>query len=116
MKQYFAFLGILLGILILYSNASTILPIMDDDEYFVDDCGIIHGSNCPYKNIPWFTTKHSKYEILIKADQDICKECLLLEEEKLWNLHSVNIELLENRLIRNGASDDYIDCEIEKYK
>lgn len=115
-KTYYKFFVILAVVAILIYLLPTILPIMDDDEYFVDKNGIIHGDNCPYKSVPWFTQKYSKYNILIKQDQEICKECLLPEEDKLWDLHYINLELKNLSLRRNGAPEDYIKQKLKLYK
>lgn len=89
---------------------------MDDDEYFIDEYGNIHGDNCPYKSIPWFTKKYSKYDILIKEDQEICSECLLFEEDKLYMLHRVNLKDEILRLKRGGATEDYIKNRMQEYQ
>lgn len=115
-KIYFIIIGVILLLCILFSNMHTILPIIDDDEYFVDEYGNIHGESCPYKSVPWFTTKHSKYNILIIKGQKICRECLLLEEDKLLILHDVNVENEINRLRRAGASEEYINNKIDIYE
>ena len=115
-KVYFSFLGILLAGYLLIANSTTIFPFMDDDEYFVDMHENIHGGNCPYRSTPWFTRKHSKYDILIEKDQEICRECLLYEEDKLWELHYINLELKEKLLKINGASKDYIKNKMQKYQ
>lgn len=88
---------------------------MSDDEYFVDKYGNIHGDKCPYKEVPWFTTKHNKYDLIIKSDQEICKECLLYEEDKLMELHYINIEEEIKGLQLNGADDEYIEKRIKTY-
>ncbi len=115
-KVYFSFLGILLAGYLLIANSTTIFPFMDDDEYFVDEQENIHGCNCPYRSTPWFTRKHSKYDILIEKDQEICRECLLYEEDKLWELHYINLELKEKSLKINGASEDYIKNKMQEYQ
>ena len=89
---------------------------MGYDKYFIDEYGYIHGKNCPYRKVPWFTKKHSKYDILIEKEQEICRECLFLEEDKLWELHSINLELKQSSLRYNGASEDYIQKKIKLYK
>lgn len=89
---------------------------MGDDKYFVDKYGNIHGDNCPYKSIPWFSKKYSKYDILIKKDQEICRECLLYEEDKLWELHYINLELRKKYLRINGATEDYIEKKMQEYQ
>ena len=116
MKKYIIFLVIIVGIIIVFSNLSTILPIMDNDEYFIDENNIIHGSDCPYKNVPWFTTKHSKYNLLLRKDQEICRDCLLFEEEKLWELHYINIDLRIKELRANGATENYIEKKMQEYQ
>ena len=108
-KAYFLFLGILLAGYLLIVNFTTIFPICCDGEYFVDKYGNIHGNSCPYQGTPWFTKKYDKYDILIKENQEICRECLLYEEEKLWELHYINLELQEKNLTRAGASKEYIE-------
>ena len=92
-----------------------VLPIMEDDEYFVDENCIIHSDNCPYKGVPWFAQKFSKYEILIKKGEEICNECLLQEEDKLWDLHYINLELLEKFYRRNGANEKYIEQKLNQF-
>lgn len=89
---------------------------MDDDEYFVDKNGDIHGNDCPRKDVPWFTKKHSKYDILIMDEQEICSDCLLFEEDKLYLLHRVNLKDEIIRLRRGGATEDYIKEEVKLYK
>lgn len=89
---------------------------MDDDEYFIDEYGNIHGDNCPYMSTPWFTQKYNKYNILIKREQEICRECLLYEEEKLWKLHYINLDFLEKHLRTHGATEDYIENRMQEYQ
>ena len=113
---YFTFLVVLASIILLVCQLPTILPVMSDDKYFVDKYGNIHGDNCPYKSIPWFSKKYSKYDILIKKDQEICRECLLYEEDKLWELHYINLELRKKYLRINGATEDYIEKEMQEYQ
>jgi len=103
-------------IVILEFPYTTVFPIMGEDEYFVDEYGCIHDKHCPYKDVPWFTVKHRKYDFIRMKGQDICKECLLLEEEKLNTLHEINIEREVLRLKRAGASDDYINNKLEQYE
>ena len=93
MKDTIKYIGLIISIIILFEWGSTIFPFMNDNEYFVDKYGNIHGYNCPYKGVPWFTRKHSKYDILIEKNQQICRECLLHEEDKIWDLHYTNLEL-----------------------
>lgn len=114
-KTYFKFLGILAIVVIITSNASFIFPFMGDDKYFVDKNGFIHDNHCPYKEVPWFTHKHSKYDFIMKTDQEICRECLLLEEDKLMQLHYINIEEEIKRLLLNGADDEYIKNRLKTY-
>ena len=115
-KTYIAFIGILFIVVAIVCSSPTILPVMDDDEYFVDENGVIHGESCPYRDVPWFTKKHSKYDILIMEDQEICRECLFLEDDKLMMLHDINIEKEISRLKRAGASEEYISDKMKKYK
>lgn len=89
---------------------------MDDDEYFIDEYGNIHGDNCPYMSTPWFTQKYNKYNILIKREQEICRECLLYEEKKLWKLHYINLDFLEKHLRTHGATEDYIENRMQEYQ
>lgn len=114
-KTYFKFLCILAIVAIIISNASFIFPFMGDDMYFVDKYSNIHGNKCPYKEVPWFTKKHNKYNIIIKSDQEICRECLLYEEDKLMELHYINIEEEIKRLKRSGAPDEYIENRLKQY-
>lgn len=114
-KTYLKFLCILAIVVIIISGVSFILPFMSDDEYFVDKYGNIHGNKCPYKEVPWFTTKHNKYDLIIKSDQEICKECLLYEEDKLMELHYINIEEEIKGLQLNGADDEYIENRLKQY-
>ena len=114
-KTYLKFLCILAIVVIIIFGASFIFPFMSDDEYFVDKYGNIHGNKCPYKEVPWFTTKHSKYDLIIKSDQEICKECLLYEEDKLMELHYINIEEEIKGMQLNGADDEYIENRLKQY-
>ena len=114
-KTYLKFLCILAIVVIIISGASFIFPFMSDDEYFVDKYGNIHGNKCPYKEVPWFTTKHSKYDILIEEEQEICDECLFIEKDKLIMIHFANIEELVLCLRINGAPEDYIEKRIKTY-
>lgn len=103
------FICIIIFIIVVNECGQTIFPIMDDDEYFVDEYNCIHGNNCPYQSVPWFSQKHSKYDILIKKEHEICKECLSFEEDKLMELHYINLDLREKSLRINGASEEYIE-------
>ena len=116
LKAYLSFFGVIALVVVLSANISSILPIMDDDEYFVDEYGNIHGNGCPYMSVPWFTRKSSKYDILIKNDEKICGECLLLEEDKLMWLHNLNLDAERLRLERAGAPDEYIENKLMLYK
>lgn len=89
-KFYIVFVLSIFLILIFIKSFHTIFPFMDDDEYFVDEYGCIHGNGCPYNSAPWFTIKHSKYNFLMEEGQEICRECLLLEEDKLMNIDEIN--------------------------
>lgn len=115
-KTYFKFLGILVTLAIVIFLLPTILPVMDDDEYFIDNNGYIHENDCPLRKNPWFTKKYSKYDILIKEDQEICSECLLFEKEKLYLLHRVNLKDEILRLRRAGATEEYISNKMKDYK
>ena len=114
-KTFCKIICILVIVVTIISNVSFIFPFMSDDEYFVDKYGNIHGDKCPYKEVPWFTTKHNKYDLIIKSDQEICKECLLYEEDKLMELHYINIEEEIKGLQLNGADDEYIEKRIKTY-
>lgn len=102
-------------IIIVFECGSFIFPLIDDDEYFVDEYGCCHDNNCSLRDVPWFTKKYNKYDFLLKHGQKICRECLLLEENKLWRLHYINLELREQTLRYNGATEDYIEKEMQKY-
>ena len=114
-KTYFTFLGILAIIAITISASSFIFPFMGDDKYFVDKYGNIHGNNCPYKEVPWLTAKHSKYDIIIEEEQEICDECLSVEKDKLIMLHYANMKELVLSWRMNGAPEDYIENKIKAY-
>lgn len=114
-KTYCKFIAVIAIFLIVALNASYIFPFMGDDKYFIDKYGNIHGSKCPYKEVPWFTTKHNKYDFIMKSGQEICTECLLYEEDKLMELHCINIEEEILRLKRSGAPDEYIENRIKQY-
>lgn len=114
-KTFCKIICILVIVVTIISNVSFIFPFMSDDEYFVDKYGNIHGDKCPYKEVPWFTQKHSKYDIIIKSDQEICRECLLYEEDKLMELHYINIEEEIKGLQLNGADDEYIENRLKQY-
>lgn len=114
-KTFCKIICILVIVVTIISNVSFIFPFMSDDEYFVDKYGNIHGDKCPYKEVPWFTTKHNKYDLIIKSDQEICKECLLYEKDKLMELHYINIEEEIKGLQLNGADDEYIENRLKQY-
>ena len=116
MKAYIIFLGALLAAYLLVVNFTTIFPICCDGEYYVDKNGYIHDNGCPYKSVPWFTIKYKKYDILIEADQEICGECLLYEEDKLRLLHKLNLKDLIKRYKRSGATEEYIKQVIMQYR
>ena len=115
-QLYFTVVGIICSIALFAYLSHTIFPFMDDDEYFIDKYGCIHGKNCPRKSVPWFTIKHSKYDFLIEEEQEICSDCLYLEEEKLMMLHKINLKEEILRLKRIGVQEDYIKSELRKYK
>lgn len=67
---------------------------MDDDEYFVDKNSIIHNNCCPYKSVPWFTAKKSKYDFIQREDQQFCKECFSNKEiQKMMQLNEFNSQI-----------------------
>lgn len=92
MKTWQYVLIVLVLIVVCEFPYKTVFPFMSDDEYFIDKYGNIHGNNCPYKGVPWFTRKFSKYDLILLKDQEICRECLLPEEDKLNTLHEINME------------------------
>lgn len=115
-KTYFIFLSILAVLAIVVFSLPTMLPIMDDDEYFIDNNGYIHENDCPLRKSPWFTRKYSKYDILIEEDQEICGECLSFEKDKLFMLHRINLKEEILRLKRAGATEEYISDKMMKYR
>lgn len=115
-KTYFIFLSILAVFAIVVFSLPTMLPIMDDDEYFIDNNGYIHENDCPLRKNPWFTRKYSKYDILIEEDQEICGECLSFEKDKLFMLHRINLKEEILRLKRAGATEEYISDKMMKYR
>lgn len=115
-KAYALFLLALTAIAITIHSLPTILPIMDDDEYYVDKNGVLHDKYCPYSKIPWFTQKHSKYDILIEADQTLCMECLSYDEDKLYVLHKLNLRNEITRMRLGQLPEEEIRAEILKYK
>lgn len=115
-KVYYTFLGFLAVVIAVMSYARVIFPIMGDAEYFVDKNNIIHNKNCPYKNVPWFTAKHNKYNFIKETEQEFCDECFLDEEVyKLKVLSEINLADEALRLERAGASKDYIETKLGKY-
>lgn len=116
-RTYYLFLGILVFVVIVCSYVHTIFPVMDDDEYFVDENNVIHNTPCPYKGVPWFTKKQSKYEFIKNGDWEFCNECFSEDEiSKLMMLHECNIELYIDNLLHKGASTEYIDSKLEEMK
>lgn len=115
-KVYYTFLVVLFVGLTIASCAHTIFPIMRHDEYFVDENETIHNKNCPYKSIPWFTSKPSKYDFMKMPQQEFCRECFIDEEiDKLMTIHDCNIENEISRLKRVGADEEYIKTKLGKY-
>lgn len=116
-KVYILFVCALCVVAIIVANAHTILPVMDDDEFFVDENKMIHNKHCPYKSVPWFAEKKSKYDFIKLADWDFCDECFSKNEiSKLMTLHHCNVELYIERLHRNGATEEYIDNRLKEMK
>ena len=115
-KAYFIFLGglALVGLLVYYGSA--IFPIMNDYEYFVDEYDVIHDDNCPLREVPWFTFKHNKYDIIIGSDQTLCDECLLYDKEKLLMLHRLNLIDLSLRYHSSDYTQEYIEQQLKKYR
>lgn len=115
-KAYCLFVLVLFGIGEFATNFRTIFPIMDYDEYFVDKYGTIHNKNCPYKSVPWFTKKEPKYDIMRKKGQRYCNECVsAFDEGKMEDLHLFNVENRMSYLRSRGATQEYIDKELNKY-
>lgn len=115
-KIYYLFLLILFGVCALVHYSRTIFPIMDYDEYFVDKYGTIHNKDCSYKSVPWFTKKESKYDFIKKKGQKYCQECISsFDEEKMEDLHQLNVEHRILYLRSRGATQEYIDKELERY-
>ena len=120
MKKFFWYsfaVAVLIAIVALFEVMPyTTTFSLNYDEYFVDEYGTIHGKNSPYKGKSFLSRKYKKYDILIKSDQTICKECLLFEEDKLLLLHEINIQEEIKRLRREGASEEFINKKISMYK
>lgn len=119
MSDSLKYILFVVGMVIAVNHASIfhfILPIMDSDEYFVDN-NCIHRKGCPYKGIPCFTKKHSKYNILIEREQYLCDECMSDDEKrKLWKLHDFNKYEFAKYLMKEELSADEIKSYLEKYK
>lgn len=116
MKAYLLFLSSLLVISFFYNYSHTIFPVMEYDEYFVDENGVIHNKSCQYRSVPWFTTKPNKYDFIKMKGQEFCDECFSrLEISKMNMLHEYNIQERINHLKGSGAPEEYIDNELERY-
>lgn len=115
-KVFYSFLLILVGVFVLVYYSRYIFPIMRHDEYFVDGNGEIHNKDCPYKSVPWFTKKASKYDFIKQKGQVCCNECFSrYDEEKMDALHQFNVEDRISFLRANGAPQEYIDNELSHY-
>lgn len=115
-KVYYSFIVFVIAIITVMSYARAIFPIMQYDEYFIDKNGIIHNKSCPYKSIPWFSKKFSKYDFMKENQQEFCNECFIDEEiEKLMILSEINLDNEALRLKQAGASDDYIITKLAKH-
>ena len=108
------FLALVFAGYVVFSNITTIFPIMGSDDYFVDSQGWIHGRRCDIESPPWFTEKPCKYDIMIKNTEHICP-CLLFEEKKLWALHRINIVDYFRYLRSSGVGEDIIRQEQREY-
>lgn len=114
-KVYAIFVIALFVVAAIIGYGYIIFPVMDDDEYFVDKNDVIHNNRCPYRDVPFFTTKRSKYEFIKEGDWVFCNECFSKDEiSKLMMLHDCNVELYIDRLQKAGASTEYIEKELEK--
>lgn len=114
-KVYVIFVCALFVVSFIIGNAHTIFPVMDDDEYFVDENDVIHNGQCPYRSVPMFTKKRSKYDFVKNGDWTFCNECFSDEEiGTLMMLHDRNLKLYIERLEKLGASDGYIFNKLNK--
>ncbi len=114
-KVYAIFILALLAVATIIGYSHTIFPVMDDDEFFVDKNDVIHNNRCPYKEVPFFTTKRSKYEFIKERDWGFCNECFSKDEvSKLMMMHECNVKMYIDRLQRAGASTEYIDNKLEE--
>lgn len=113
---YLGYIMTMLAICIFLSFVRTIFPYVEEDEFFVDKYGEIHGKYCPKEDAPWFTTKYDRYNILIERDQYICNECLSFEEDKLFMLHKYNLKKRIQFLKSEGLSVEEISDDIKIYK
>ena len=94
-----------------------IFPIMDKDEYFIDNNNFIHNDNCHCRSVPWFTEKHKKYDFLKEHNYYFCSVCFTADEkDKMYVIHKMNIIEMIYSLIRAGAPDDYIEKKLKKYE
>lgn len=115
-KIYYTFLAMIFIAVIIMSNASTIFPIMGDDDFFVDNNEVIHNKRCPYRDVPWFTSKPCKYGFMKKVEWEFCRECFSETEiEKLMMIHEYNLDMEEARLMNAGANDEYIKNKMKQY-
>lgn len=117
MKTVAVWLSAIFLALALVKNFYTIFPVMEDDQYFIDDYNQIHNNKCPYKSVPWFTEKRNKYDFIKHKNWRFCKECFSDEEiDKLYVISDYNIDIFVTRLQNMGCKDDYINEKIKDFE
>lgn len=93
------------------------LPFVSSDEYFIDRNGVLHQDCCEYATLGkrWFTFKGDKYNVLLKANEELCTECFLYEWQKMMIIHMYNMYELYCR-VRASETQEYAKKYMQKYK
>lgn len=127
-KTYIIFVFVIIIGAILLFSIRTILPFVQDDEYYMVKTVLNGDKNLTYKVVhsqqckqyrgtkAWFKFKYSLWDFVLEEDTNICTHCFSPEEaEKMLMVHKYNLRTIEEHYMRVYPSLEKVDSEINRY-
>lgn len=119
----------LLAAIILFSCLHTILPFVNDGEYWIQTINLgedlpdgynkmyrIHRYKCDMSDEPWFCEKRPLWDLLINKDAELCDLCFIgYDAEKAFFIHNKNKEELD-KMYKHHYPDSIRLNKMSQYK
>lgn len=91
-----------------------VLPIVGDEEYFISD-GLVH-CKAHGEHSAWFKFKRQRYNLILKADEEICPVCWYEDEiDKVKFISTFNYIRAREYAKRYKSKDEYQNF-LQKYQ